>query len=333
MKIDYYCFVADSLDCVISEDKRKSKSSIFDNLDFDMDVAKKLNKFAIYDKNTDAFYDANNREISLKGKNVFARCIIPDMNLLFDKLKDERANLVIDKIRTQKIYNWPSYIQPVYRDVESMTYGEFLKNFDDLKDKFGKVFFKTKRKNINCEVINVMNLQGMGFKSITSEDDLENDNESEETFSEPAYIVMSDKVKGFNDHRFMFLDKDEEVFVSPKLDIVKDEEYQHISVEYRTFVVDGNFIVKRSWIPNRQVPKDVEYLVQKTIEALPPEMPKTFVLDILEFERDGKRYYDICEFNPITCSGYEDGSSIFLLEEGFKEKDFVYHSKEEVKEM
>ena len=139
------------------------------------------------------------------------------MNLLFDKLEQDGANLLIDKLRTQKVYNWPNYIQPVYRDVESMTYGEFLENFSVLKERFGKVFFKTKKKNINCEVTNVINLKGMNFKAITSENDLDGDNSKDEVFSESAYIVMSDKVKGFNDHRFMFLDKDEEVFVSDEM--------------------------------------------------------------------------------------------------------------------
>jgi len=324
MKIDYYCFVADSLDCVISEDKRKSKSSIFDNLDFDMDLAKQLNKFAIYDKQTDAFYDKNNNVISLNGKNVFARCIIPDMNLLFDKLEEDGANLVIDKLRTQKVYSWPKFIQPIYRDVESMTYGEFLKNFDALKDKFGSVFFKTKKKNIHCEVLNVVNLQGMEFKSINSEDDLEGDDANNDIFFEPMYIVMTDKVKGFNDHRFMFLDKNEDVFVSSKLDIVKDHNHDDLPVEYRSFVIDGKFIVKRSWVPNQEVPEKVERLVEKTIEALPSEMPKTFVLDMLEFEKDGEKFYDICEFNPITCSGYEEGSSIFLLEDKFNNEMCYY---------
>ena len=72
------------------------------------------------------------------------------------------------------------------------------------------------------------------------------------------------------------------------------------------------------------MPEKVERLVEKTIEALPSEMPKTFVLDILEFEKDGEKFYDICEFNPITCSGYEEGSSIFLLEDKFNNEMCYY---------
>jgi len=329
MKIDYYCFVADSLDCVINEEKRLKDTHIFKNLDFDMQVAKKLKKFAIYDKETEEFYDENNNIISLRGKCVFPRCIIPDMNLLFDKLELEGANLIIDKLRTQKIYKWPNYIQPVYRDVEVTSYGEFLRNFEEYKTRLGNVFFKTKHKNIHCEVTGVANLQGLNFKSIESEEDINEGQEQNSFFSEPCYIVFTDKIKGFNDHRFLFLDKETEVFVTKKLNIVHDETYKNIPVEYRSFVVNGKFVVSRSWVQNKKVPKEVENLVQKTIESLSQEMPKTFVLDVLEFEEDGIRKYDICEFNPITCSGYEEGSSIFLLEENFNIETMGY-SKGEV---
>ena len=37
---------------------------IFDNLDFDMSVAKSLHKFAVYDKETDDFYDENVRDFN-----------------------------------------------------------------------------------------------------------------------------------------------------------------------------------------------------------------------------------------------------------------------------
>lgn len=329
MEIDYYCFVTDDLINGISEDKRRKNSSIFDNLEFDMGVAKKLSKFAIYDKLSGKFYDAGGKAISLENKTVFPRCIIPDMNLLFDKLEEEKASSIITREDTENVLNWPSFIQPLHRDVYVTTYGDFLKNFGKYKETFKNVFFKTKNKNIHCEILNVLNLNGMSFNSLDTDDDLENNSsKKEETLNEDLYMVMTDKVKGFNDHRFNFLKKDQEVFIQPKLDVVKDSEYPHIPMEYRSFVVDGKFVTSQSWIPERKVPEEVTNLVKLYIDNMPNEMPKTFVLDVLEYEEHGIKKYDICEFNPITCSGYEDGSSIFLLEDNLSE-DMFYHLKKD----
>ena len=328
MKIDYYCFVADDLANGVFYKNRTDRVSIFDNLDFDMSVAKSLYKFAVYDKSTDCFYDENCEKISLLNKVVFPRCIIPEMDNLFNKLEENGAKLVVTKEQTDIIYNWPKYIQPVYRDVEVTTYGDFLKNFDRYKERLGKVFFKTKNKNIHAEVISVFNLQGMAFTPLKSEEDLDKQQQEEEVFSEPMYIVMTDKVKGFNDHRFSFLDKNQEVFISPKLEIVQDKDVPRIPVEYRNFVVDGKFVSSQSWVQNRRVPLEVTNLVRSVLDVLPKEMPKTFVLDILQFEENGEKKYDICEFNPISCSGYEEGSSIFLLEDNFSKDNMGYKPKE-----
>ena len=326
MKIDYYCFVTDSLNGKLDDAKRRRDSHIFDNLDFDMSIAKKIGKFAILDKESGLFYDHNNQQISLTDKVVFPRCIIPDITLLLNKLEESKAKSVVNNEELQKVYSWPHHIQPLYRDVYSSTYGEFLQNFSTYKQQLGKVFFKTQSKYINCEVLNVINLQNLNFTSVESDDELtQNDNDVANMFSEPTYIVMSDKVKGFNDHRFNNLKKDTPVFVSKKLDIAKNKEYQHIPIEYRTFVIDGKFVTSQSWVPNRNVPHEVTNLVQQTIDNLPQSWPKAFVLDILEFKQDGHNFYDICEFNPISCSGYEDGSSIFLLENKLPKSEMQYH--------
>ena len=330
MKIDYYCFVTDSLNSELDKAKRNRDSHIFDNLDFDMSTAKKIGKFTILDKESGLFYGADKKQISLAGKVVFPRCIIPDMNLLLNKLEEAQANSIINREDIQKIYSWPRYIQPLYRDVCVTTYGEFLKNFESYKQQYGKVFFKTQSKYINCEVLNVVNLQNLNFSAIETDNDLNgNSNTDKGLFSEPMYIVMSDKVKGFNDHRFNNLKKDDVVFVSPKLEVLHDKEYSHIPVEYRTFVVDDKFTISRSWVPNKPVPKAVENLVEQTIKALPKDWPKAYVLDILEFQDNGQKFYDICEFNPISCSGYEDGSTIFLQEDSLSKSEKSYHKNQQ----
>ena len=320
MVIDYYCFVMNAFgQNDYSEMKARNGSHIFGNLNFDINIARNIGKFAVFCKETGRFYDSNWNELSLKDKRVLLRCIIPDEKIAFDALEAEGANLVSTREDHKKIMNWASYINPMYREINSSTYGEFIRNFENYQEKYGRVFFKTKQKHISCEVKGVVALKGSVFSEITGDDDIgktvEHDSNTQE-FSSSSYIVFTNKYNHSNDFRFNFLDKTTEVYVQPCLEIVKDEEFSHIPVEYRSFVVDGKFVSSRSWIPNRCVPEEVKEITQKFIDALPESMSKTFVIDILQFvDKDGNKHYDLCELNPITSSGYEQGSTIFVLED------------------
>ena len=218
-----------------------------------------------------------------------------------------------------------------HRDVVLTTYKDFLLNYDSYKEKFGKVFFKTKHKNISAEIITVANFN-VGEVNLISSD---NDTSEEQTtnFNKNVYAVYTNRYSSkrenmmINDFRFSFLKEDDEVFVQPLLHLKKDKKYKHIPVEYRSFVVNGQFITSRSWIPHREVPDEVKEITQNIIDAMPNEMNKTFVVDVLEFiDKKGKSHYDICEINPIISAGYEIGSSIFLLEENLDDK--LYHNQE-----
>jgi len=322
MNIDYYCFVMDKTgDIDYRAQKEKAHGHIFDNMEFDIEVAKKLKKFACYYKDEDKFFDENMQELDIRGKNVFPRCTIPEMNNLFDKIDEFGAIPVVSKSDTEKVFNWPNYIQPLNREVTETTYGEFLKNFNDYKRKYGRVFFKTKQKNVSTEVLDVVSLAELGELSPASEE-----SGIKKMFgTDDFYLVFTKESLMDNDFRFNFIKRNSPVFVEPYLNIAKDEEYKNIPVEYRSFVVDGKFVSSRSWVANREVPKTVNNIVKAVIKAMPDDMSKTFVVDVLEYIDDyGDRKYDICELNPITCSGYEIGSTIFVLEDTMSNKDKCY---------
>ena len=148
-------------------------------------------------------------------------------------------------------------------------------------------------------------------------------------FNEPMYIVITDSSKDHGDFRFGMLPRGTEVMVQPYLNLVRDEEFTHIPVEFRSFVVDGEFVVSRSWIPERGVPDGVKDYVRGVIDVM-SEKDKTFVVDILEFEDEkGNRHFDLCEINPISCSGYEIGSTIFVTEDEFEGKYYSGDKQDE----
>lgn len=334
MNIDYYAFVMDKFgqDNYAGLDA-KFGSHIFENFEFDLSVAKRLGKLAIYCKEDGKFYDENWQGLDLCGKKVLPRCIIPEINTLYNALEQARAISVTNREDYNKVLNWPKYISPKHHEIVSTTYREFLENFKNYKEKYGRVFFKTKNKNISCEVKDVVCLDNKHlkkanpFRSINNDDDLvliksDDDLGGEpvddfllDFFKEPMYMVYSGDTRGHNDLRFGFLDKDTEVYVEPFLEIVKDNNYKQIPVEYRSFVVDGKFVTSRSWVPTEYIPEEVIKLTSDIISSVPEDMNKTFVVDVLQFvDADGNQKYDLCEINPLTCSGYEHGSSIFVSE-------------------
>lgn len=320
MAIDFYCFVLDYKETNYPKDKQPKGTYIFENFNFDIKIAKKLGKFTAYCKETNKFYNENWEEISLTNKKVLPRCIIPDVETLYNALEQENADLCVTRQDLNMVKSWPEYINPRYRDVESTHYSDFLQNFNNYKNKFGRVFFKTKRKYFACEVKLVFALT----KAFELNSDLAKNKNSDNSkliiFDEPIYFVTTNESKNFNDIRFNSLDKNEEVFVSKFVNLTHDHEYTFVPTEYRSFVVDGKFVTSRSWIPNRQVPNEVKNIVQSVIDNMPREMQKTFVVDCFEFiDENGNKKYDLGEINPIVCAGYDFGSSIFLTEDNYKE--------------
>ncbi len=334
--IDFYCFCFDTLDQGdYSHAKARHGSHIFDNMNFDIANAKKLSKFARFVKETGKFHDENGRELDVSRKRVLARCIIPEMNTLFGALEDAGAEMVVSREETRAVMDWASYISPTFRDACATNLGEFLANFDEYKENFGRVFFKTKKKNFSCEVLAVSKFFPE-FLQVSSDEDLSSNKNKEsslaEFFSEPMYMVITSTSKDHPDFRFGMLPKSTEVIVQPFLEIVKDDEFKHVPVEYRSFVVDGKFVSSRSWIEDRPVPQGVLDYVQGLIDGF-ADKSRTFVADVLEFvDKDGKRKFDLCELNPLSCSGYEKGSTIFVTEGEFEGKYYPGLSQSE-KEM
>jgi hypothetical protein len=327
MQVDYYCFVMEKFGQPdYSEMRKRHKSCFFDNLEFDMNIAKGLGKFVVYCKETDTFYDENWEELNVAEKILFPRCIISDTEFLFARILRFGAIPFYTSEDYKKSEEWYKYIKPSGRKVVLTTYGEFAKNFKLYEKEFGRVFFKTAKKNISCEVKGVMDLGDMFFSEILSDDDIaETPSRYEDVPKrEPMYAVFTNQSKGSNDHRFNWLTMDEPVLIEPFLTLKKDNRYANVPVEYRSFVIDGNFVTSRSWVPNTgQIPQGVKDITAQIVDAMPDGMQKSFVVDVLEYIDDqGESHFDLCEINPITSSGYEKGSSIFLLEDALGNDKF-----------
>ena len=328
MKIDFYCFVMDKLGQEdYSEMRHTHKSYFFDNLEFDINIAKRLGKFAVYCKESGKFYDLNWQEIDVCGKVMFPRCIISDVKPVFEAIERFGATPFYTANDYKCAEEWYKYIKPMNREVVATTYGEFVKNFQHYKNRFGRVFFKTARKNISCEVCGVMDLNNMFFSPILSDDDLNSTPTKlgEVQTGEPMYAVFTNQSRGSNDHRFNWLSYDEAVLIEPFLTLKKDKKYVNLPIEYRSFVVDGKFVTSRSWVPEHKVPQSVVDITAQIVDAMPDGMQKSFVVDVLEYlDEYGNSHFDLCEINPITSSGYEQGSSIFLLEPSLSQSALLY---------
>jgi len=325
MNIDYYAFVMDNYKQEdYSEMSARHHAHIFENFDFDMAVARDLGKLAIFCKETGKFYNSDWEDLDLNDQVVMPRCTIPELSNLMDQLEDSGSILATTKEDYKKIMDWPNLVRPKHHEVVATTYGEFLENFQSYKEKFGRVFFKTKYKNISTEVKNIMCLGAMSFSSILSDEDLFSGKKQDEDLKEmskPMYMVFTADYGDHNDLRFGYLSDDTEVYVEPYLNICKDWRFKKVPVEYRSFVVDGKFNTARSWVPDKHVPKEVINVTQEVVDSMPDDMNKTFVVDILEFkDKSGKHLYDLCEINPLPCSGYERGNSIFVLEDHNKKQ-------------
>ena len=64
MKIDYYCFVMDKLGQQDYNDYLY-RGDFYKDLNFDIEIAKSINKFAVFCRETNKFYDKDWKDIEM----------------------------------------------------------------------------------------------------------------------------------------------------------------------------------------------------------------------------------------------------------------------------
>lgn len=230
----------------------------------------KINQNGIlYDSDLRIFTDFSGNKIDITNKEIFPRtgvCQIYEMN---DEIVKQGGIPIISSSQIDVLTSWPMYYHTT-RKIQILK-GRDLINLDvitQLEDEYGKeIFMKTKEKNFNgvIKIDLLKDCQCIFYKAL-------------------SYHL------------------DEDFMISEKIDITEDE---YGLKEYRCFVVD-NRIYNISRFTTSVLHGIEEAVLQKAEEVL-NRMKKTFptcyVMDLLEYQKDGKSYIDVVEFNPIHSSG------------------------------
>lgn len=322
-KIDYYCFCVDNLDSELwSEmDVNDNGSNFKKNLTLDVSMASEMGKCLFYLKNNDIFM-SNGNIIDIKDKIIFPRCAIPDSDLLLSKIQQNGGKSIVTLKDKEKILSWPKYFQPVNHSVIETTKNEFVTNFEKYKNKFGRVFFKTKRKYYSCEVVDVKEVGNVSV--IKSQDDFKKF-KSDGDFNNPFSFFLGIKListkdrYGYltgHDNTIGNLDDDERVFVENYIDIARNKENPDYPEEYRCFVIDGKLAnISHYDLTGIEVEKEYIEFANKIIKNLPNNFPKYYVMDICKINSEKQPKFDVIEFNSIESSGYGEKNSIMPTEQ------------------
>lgn len=252
----------------------------------------KINQNGIlYDSDLRIFTDFSGNKIDITSKEIFPRtgvCQIYEMN---DEIVKQGGLPVVSSSQIDVLTSWPMYYHTT-RKIQVLK-GKDLINLDiisKLEKEYGKeIFFKTKEKNFS-DVIKV--------------------------------DLLKDKKCIF--YKTLSYHLDEEFIISEKVDIVEDE---YGLKEYRCFVVD-NQIYNISRFTTTILHEIEEGVLQKAEEVLgnmKEIFPTCYVMDLLEYQKDGKSYLDVVEFNPIHSSGLYLYNSVME-----KSTDLLHRNKKSI---
>lgn len=226
--------------------------------------------YCFYDNENDIFCDMYRNKVDINQKNIFpiGGCYVYEK--LISKIKENGGIIAYEQDKFNIVDHWPNYVN-TKRKVKVLK-GKDLIN-DDILDKLEKemgkkIFFKTLIKGYS-EFVDIS------------------------TFKNHDSIL----------YHALKLHEEDEFIVSEIVNINNDELGRR---EYRTFVVNGNILnISRCFHRtlhsiDKYVYKKIKEIVEKLIKT---NFPKSFTLDVFEYQKDGENLIDILEFNPLSGSG------------------------------
>ena len=230
----------------------------------------KINKNGIlYDSDLKVFTDFSGNTIDITNQVIFPRTGVSQIYEMNNEIVKQGGIPIVDSNQIDKITSWPLYYHPS-RKMQILKGKDLIKLdvITKLEKEYGKeIFLKTKEKNFNGVI----------------EVDLLKDNQC---------IFY----KALNYHL------DEDFIISEKVDIVEDS---YGLKEYRCLVVN-NQIYNISRFTTTILHGIEEGVLQKAEEILAgmkKVFPSCYVMDLFEYQKDGKSYLDVAEFNPVHSSG------------------------------
>lgn len=232
-------------------------------------ISKKNGNGMLYDSSLKKFIDYEGNIINIKDKLVFPRTGVSQIYDINNEIVNQGGVPVVSNEQINIIENWPNY----YFDKRKskIIKGYELIDIDIIKEievSYGQeIFIKTKLKN---------------FSGII-----------------PIELLL-DKECAF--YKTLLHHLDDDFIISKKVNIAEDE---YGKKEYRCFVVNNEIYNISRFTTSILHNIDFKILneLQKIVENLKGEFPNFYVLDLFEYQIDGKNYIDIVEFNPIHSSG------------------------------
>lgn len=245
------------------------KNLPFDYSKSEMAIAKKEDKGILYDGEFEIFTDFFGNEVNISGKTIFPRTGVAQIYTMNEAIIKRGGIPVLSNNEIDKIIYWSKYYQ-TKRKMKTYLGKDLInpKVIHEIEKEFGQVFFmKTTMKN---------------FSDIISISLLKN----------PKCVFY----KALQYHL-----EDEFIISEP----IKIESDQYGLKEYRCFVINNEiYNISRF---TTEVFHEIDSLVLeklKEIIALTKEFfSGYYVVDLMEYEWNRKKYIDVVEFNPIHSSG------------------------------
>lgn len=235
----------------------------------EMIVARKNKNGLLYDSSLKEFFDFYGNKIDINGRLLFPRTGVLSIYDMNDAIIKHGGKIIATNDEIEMVYSWPTYYK-TNRKIEILKGKDLIDpiTISRIENNYGnEVFFKTKNKNFNDVIsINLLKEPNCAF-----------------------YKTLQHHLE-------------DEFIISEKMNITKDK---YGEKEYRCFVIDGclmNISRKTTRILHTIEPKALE-AIQSIIERVDSNFPKYYCVDICEYEKDGKKDFDVIEFNPIHASG------------------------------
>ena len=244
------------------------------NLPFDysreeMNICKNNGNAILYDEEESIFTDFEGNKIDINGFTIFPRTGVMQIKKMTEDILSQGGVPALSLEETEKLEQWPKYYE-TERKMKVLT-GKDLLNQEVVKslerEFSNKIFIKTVKK---------------GFSAVI-----------------PISLLKDNECvfyKALTHHQA------DEFIVSEPIELTKDK---YGKKEYRCFVVENEpFNISRFTTEVfHEIDEDVLMHLHGVIEKGKQTLPSTYVVDLLEYEKDGEKHIDVSEFNPPQASG------------------------------
>lgn len=235
----------------------------------EMEICKKNKNGILYDEVENRFTDFYGNEVDITGLTIFPRTGVMQLYPLIEEIIKKGGIPFLTAEETKKIENWPNYFKTERK--MGIFKGSDLQNpeiVSNIEKEYGtNIFIKTVKKGFNAII---------------------------------PVSLLKDKECVF--YKALSYHKDEEFIVSEPIVLSTDK---YGKKEYRCFVVNNEpFNISRFTTEIfHEIDEDVLSKLHKIIEQAKLSLPSTYVVDLLEYEKDGIKHIDVSEFNPPQAAG------------------------------